>query len=98
LEKPLKTIFLVNTITWVTCIIFPIQPSVILLVLGMFIWMLLMSFVEGSQQTILQKVVPLQRQGRVFGFAQSVESMAAPLITFFIGPITQAFFTPFMTS
>jgi len=34
--KPLKTIFLVNTITWTTCIIFPIQPSIILLVFWVF--------------------------------------------------------------
>ena len=96
--KPLKTIFLVNTITWTTCIIFPIQPSIILLVFGFFVWMLLTPFVEASEQTILQKVVPQERQGRVFGFAQSIESMATPITTFFIGPITQSFFIPFMTT
>jgi len=34
----------------------------------------------------------------VFGFAQSVESMATPVTAFFIGPITQSFFIPFMTT
>jgi DHA3 family multidrug efflux protein-like MFS transporter len=42
--------------------------------------------------------VPYQRQGRVFGFAQSVEQAASPLTAFLIGPITQLIFIPFMTT
>ena len=38
---------------------------------------------------MLQQVVPYERQGRVFGFAQSVEQAASPLTAFLIGPITQ---------
>src|SRR5690606_28618471 len=55
-------------------------------------------FIEASEQTILQKVVPQERQGRVFGFAQSVEQMASPLTAFLIGPLAQFFFIPFMTT
>jgi DHA3 family multidrug efflux protein-like MFS transporter len=47
---------------------------------------------------MIQKVVPLERQGRVFGFAQSIEMAASPLTTFFIGPITELIFIPFMTT
>ena len=54
--------------------------------------------VEAAEQTILQSVVPFERQGRVFGFAQSIESMASPITTFFIGPIAQLVFIPFMTT
>jgi len=46
----------------------------------------------------LQKVVPYERQGRVFGFAQSAEMSAAPLTAFLIGPIAQFIFIPFMTT
>jgi DHA3 family multidrug efflux protein-like MFS transporter len=42
-------------------------------------------------------VVPPERQGRVFGFAQSVEQSASPLTAFLIGPITEFIFIPFMT-
>lgn len=42
-------------------------------------------------------MVPLQRQGRVFGFAQSVEQAAAPLTAFLIGPFTEFIVIPFMT-
>ena len=34
----------------------------------------------------------------MFGFAHSVEQSAAPLTTFLIGPIAEAFFIPFMTT
>ena len=53
---------------------------------------------EAAEQTILQKVVPYERQGRVFGFAQSVEQAASPLTAFLIGPIAQFVFIPFMTN
>ena len=55
----------------------------------MFVYMLLMPFAEAAEQTILQRVVPYERQGRVFGFAQSVEQAASPLTAFLIGPIAQ---------
>ena len=59
--------------------------------------MLLMPYAEAAEQTILQRVVPYERQGRVFGFAQSVEQAASPLTAFLIGPMTQLVFIPFMT-
>ena len=60
--------------------------------------MLLVPYAEAAEQTILQKVVPYERQGRVFGFAQSVEQAASPLTAFLMGPITQLIFIPFMTT
>jgi DHA3 family multidrug efflux protein-like MFS transporter len=68
-----------------------------LLTIGMAIYMLLIPYAEASEQTLLQKVVPYERQGRVFGFAQSVEQAASPLTAFLIGPLTQLVFIPFMT-
>src|SRR5690606_37258280 len=52
--------------------------------------------VEAAEHTIIQKIVESKRQGRVFGFAQSVETAAAPLTAFAIGPIAQYLFIPFM--
>jgi DHA3 family multidrug efflux protein-like MFS transporter len=66
--------------------------------IGMFIYISVVPFIEAAEHTIIQKVVPLERQGRVFGFAQSVELSASPLTTFLIGPITELFFIPFMTT
>ena len=60
--------------------------------------MCLIPVIEATEQTIIQKVVPKERQGRVFGFAQSIEQSAAPLTAFLIGPLTQFVFIPFMTT
>jgi DHA3 family multidrug efflux protein-like MFS transporter len=96
-KSPLRTLLLVNLITWSVCCVFTIQSSIWLLAGGMFVWMLLGPFAEAAEHTTLQKVVPLERQGRVFGFAQSVEQAASPLTAFLIGPLTQFIVIPFMT-
>lgn len=97
-KNPLRTLLIVNLIAWITCIFFTIQPSIVLLAVGCFIWFLVSPYAEAAEHTTLQKVVPLERQGRVFGFAQSVEQAASPLTAFLIGPLTQFFFIPFMTT
>jgi DHA3 family multidrug efflux protein-like MFS transporter len=96
-RNPLRTLLLVNLITWSVCCVFTIQSSIWLLAAGCFIWMLLGPYAEAAEHTTLQKVVPLERQGRVFGFAQSVEQAASPLTAFLIGPLTQFIFIPLMT-
>lgn len=96
-KSPLRTLLLVNMIVWATCCVFTIQPSFWLLVAGCFIWMFFGPFAEAAEQTTLQKVVPLERQGRVFGFAQSIEQAASPLTAFLIGPYTQFVVIPFMS-
>ncbi len=97
-KNPLKTLFTVNIIIWFVCIIFPLQPSIILLAIGSVTWMALFPFIEATEQTIVQKVVPPDRQGRVFGFAQSIEQAASPLTAFMMGPLAQIFFIPYMTT
>ncbi len=97
-SQPLKALFLINIITWTTCIFFVVQPSIVLLSIGILIWVFCMPFIEATEHTIVQKVVPLERQGRVFGFAQSIEMSASPITSFLIGPIAQFIFIPFMTT
>jgi DHA3 family multidrug efflux protein-like MFS transporter len=96
-KNPLRTLLLVNLIAWFACIFFTLQPSIILLVAGCYTWMFLGPWAEAAEQTTLQKVVPYERQGRVFGFAQSVEQAASPLTAFLISPLAQFVFIPFMT-
>jgi len=97
-KNPLRTLFLANLILWIICIFFTIQPLVWLVALGIFIYACIVPFIEASEQTIVQKIVPKERQGRVFGLAQSIEQSASPLTAFAIGPITQFIFIPFMTT
>jgi DHA3 family multidrug efflux protein-like MFS transporter len=97
-KSPLRAMFLANITIWVVSALFTIQPWILLLCIGMFIYISVVPFIEAAEQTIIQKVVPHERQGRVFGFAHSVELSASPLTTFIIGPIAELIFIPFMTT
>jgi MFS transporter, DHA3 family, multidrug efflux protein len=96
-KNPVRLLLLVNLALWAVCLLFPVQSSIIPLAVGMYLYMLLVPYAEAAEQTILQRVVPYERQGRVFGFAQSVEQAASPLTAFLISPVAQFVFIPFMT-
>lgn len=78
--------------------IFPVISSIWLVGIGFFGFMMLSPIAESAEQTIMQKVVPLERQGRVFGFGQSMENIASPLTAFMIGPLTQFLVIPWLAS
>jgi DHA3 family multidrug efflux protein-like MFS transporter len=96
--NPVRTLLGVNLIVWSVAAVFTIQSSVILLAIGCIIWLFLGPYAEASEQTTLQRVVPYERQGRVFGFAQSLEQSAAPLTAFVVGPLTEFVTIPLMTT
>ncbi|MVA76114.1 MFS transporter [Auraticoccus sp. F435] len=96
-SNPVRILLLVNLVLWTLTCLFPLRSSILALSLAMFVYMLLMPFAEAAEQTVLQRVVPYHRQGRVFGFAQSVEQAASPLTAFLIGPITEFAVIPWMT-
>jgi DHA3 family multidrug efflux protein-like MFS transporter len=96
-SNPVRILLLVNVVLWSVTALFAVRSSIVLLAIGMAVYMLLVPFAEAAEQTVLQRVVPFERQGRVFGFAQSVEQAASPLTAFLIGPITQFAVIPFMT-
>ncbi len=96
-SRPVRLLLLVNAAAWTATMLFPLVASVVVLTVAMAVFMLLMPFAEAAEQTVLQRVVPYERQGRVFGFAQSVEQGAAPVTAFLIGPLTQFVVVPFMT-
>lgn len=97
-RNPLRTLLIANVIVWSVASVFTLQSSVIALGIGCFIWLFLYPFVEAAEQTTLQKLVPYERQGRVFGFAQAVEQAAAPMTSFMVGPLTQFVVIPFMST
>lgn len=96
--NPLRSLLLANVGLWVIATTFTLHRSVVLFAIGMYLYMSLIPWIEASEQTVLQKVVPFERQGRVFGFAQSVEQAASPLTAFLISPVAQFVFIPFMTT
>ena len=96
-KSPLRTLMLVNLLAWSAGALFTVQPWIWLLAVGCFVWFFITPVAEAAEHTTLQKVVPYERQGRVFGFAQSVEQAASPLTAFLIGPLTQFVVIPFMS-
>ncbi|BEL02763.1 MFS transporter [Actinoplanes sichuanensis] len=96
-SRPVRLLLLINVVLWMIILIFPLWASIVPMAIGMYLYMLLMPYAEAAEQTILQRVVPYERQGRVFGLAQSVEQAASPLTAFLISPITQFVFIPFMS-
>jgi MFS transporter, DHA3 family, multidrug efflux protein len=95
--KPVRIIILANLVNWIMCSLFTVWASIITLAVGMFIWMSLAPIIEAAEQTVLQRAIPFERQGRVFGFAQLVENSAAPITAFAIAPFAEAIIIPFMT-
>jgi MFS transporter, DHA3 family, multidrug efflux protein len=96
-SNPPRTLLVANAALWTICVLFPVRSSIVLLVIGFVIYTALIPVVEASEQTIIQRVVPFEEQGRVFGFAQMMESGASPITAFLVGPIAQVWVIPFMT-
>jgi DHA3 family multidrug efflux protein-like MFS transporter len=97
-KKPLRSLLAGYVIISLICIIFTLREWPVLFVGGMFLYMLIVPVVEAGEQTIIQTVVPLSIQGRVFGFAQTVESAVTPISIFIIGPLAQSSIIPYMES
>ncbi len=96
--NPVRTLLLVNVGVAVLGMTFTLREWAWLYVLGLFIFMVIIPAAEAAEQTIMQRVVPFRTQGRVFGFAQSVELAASPVSAFMIGPIAEFWLIPYMAS
>ena len=97
-NNPVKTFFLANVITWISAGLVGIQQSIWIFVICSIFYMVSAPIIEASEQTILQKITPMNKQGSVFGLASSIESVASPMTAFLIGPLTQIIMVPFMTT
>jgi Major Facilitator Superfamily. len=97
-SRPLRSLLLANVVMWTTGALFTARENIWLLAGGILIYMALIPVAEAAEQTVLQKVVPYEMQGRVFGLAQAVEVAAAPISAFLIGPVAQYWLIPYMNS
>ena len=95
--NPLRVILIGNLVNWAVCATFALQSSIVMLTIGMLVWLALIPVIEAGEQTVLQRSIPYERQGRVFGFAQLVENAASPLTAFLMAPIAEVVFMPLMT-
>lgn len=97
-RNPIRTMLLIVAIMGLLGAFFTIREWWWLYAAGIWAYMALIPAVEASEQTVIQKVVPFRRQGRVFGFAAAVESAAAPITSFLIAPIAEFWIIPYMDS
>jgi DHA3 family multidrug efflux protein-like MFS transporter len=56
----------------------------------------MMPAIEAAEQTVIQRVVPYEKQGRVFGLAMTFEAAAAPITSLLIAPVAEFWVVPYM--
>lgn len=97
-DNPIRTMLLLVIVMGAIGALFTIREWWWLYAAGIWVYMTLIPAIEASEQTVIQKVVPFQTQGRVFGFAAAFESAAAPVTAFLIAPIAEFAIIPYMNS
>ncbi|WP_372456694.1 MFS transporter [Cellulomonas wangsupingiae] len=97
-RNPMRTMLLVVVVMGVLGATFTVRESAVLYVAGLFLYMCLIPVVEATEQTVLQRVVPFERQGRVFGLAMALESAAAPVAAFLVAPLAELWILPYARS
>lgn len=95
-KNPIRTLLRAAVLMGILGAIFTIREWWLLYAAGIYLYMILIPIMEAAEQTVIQRVVPYERQGRVFGFAQALESAAAPITAFAIAPIAQFWVIPYM--
>lgn len=96
--RPLRSLLLANVLMWTIGIFFTLRENIWLTGAGILLWMTIMPIAEAAEQTVLQRVVPYEKQGRVFGLAMAVELAASPISAFLVGPLAQFGLIPYLNS
>lgn len=97
-KNPLRTLLLAVIVMGALGSLFTIREVWWLYAAGIWLYMVLIPAVEAAEQSVIQRVVPYARQGRVFGFAQAFEASAAPITAFAIAPLAEFWIIPYMKS
>jgi DHA3 family multidrug efflux protein-like MFS transporter len=97
-SNPLRTLLIAVILMGFLGAVFTLREWAWLYIAGIWFYLVLVPVVEAAEHTVIQQVVPLQRQGRVFGFAMAFESAAAPITAFLIAPVAQVWIIPYARS
>ncbi|WP_229116476.1 MFS transporter [Parenemella sanctibonifatiensis] len=93
-KNPLRTMLMAVLAMAVIGGVFVLREWAWLFIAGMWAYMVIIPVIEAGEQSVIQRVVPLERQGRVFGFATAFEAGAAPITSFLVAPIAEWFIIP----
>lgn len=96
--NPIRTLLLCVMVMGLLGAVFTVREWWWLYAAGLLGYMCLIPAAEAAEQTILQRVVPLERQGRVFGFAMAAETAAAPVTAFLVAPLADRWIIPYAAS
>lgn len=94
--QPIRTMLLVAALIGVLSAIYGVREWGWLFIAGIWLTMALVPAIEAAEQTVIQRVVPYEKQGRVFGFAMTFEAAAAPVTSLLIAPIAELWVIPYM--
>lgn len=97
-KNPIRSLLYAVIVMGLLGAFFTIREWGWLYIAGIWLYMVLIPIIEATEQTVIQRVVPYERQGRVFGFAQALESSAAPITAFLVAPIAEFIIIPYMNS
>ncbi len=97
-KNPIRTMLLAIIAMGIIGAAFTIREWPVLFIAGMWLYMVLIPLIEAAEQTVIQRVVPFEKQGRVFGFAQMMEAAAAPVTAFIVAPIAEFWVIPWVQS
>lgn len=95
-SNPVRTMLLAVAVLGVVGSVLALRDWPWLFIGGIWTFMLLMPAIEAAEQTVIQKVVPFEKQGRVFGIAMTFEAAAAPITSFLIAPIAEFWLVPYI--
>ncbi|MFI6027953.1 MFS transporter [Amycolatopsis magusensis] len=93
-KQPIRTMLLIAALIGIVGALYGIREWGWLFVTGLWLIMLLVPAIEAAEQTVIQRVVPYEKQGRVFGFASTFEAAAAPVTSLLIAPIAELWIIP----
>ena len=93
-RRPIRTMLLVAAAIGAVSALYGLREWGWLFITGLWVIMALIPAVEAAEQTVIQRVVPYEKQGRVFGFAMTFEAAAAPITALLIAPIAELWVIP----
>ena len=97
-SNPIRTILLVAVGIGAAGALSTIREWGWLYIVGVWVFMALIPAAEAAEQTVIQRVVPFRKQGRVFGFAMTFEAASGPLVALLIAPLAELVVIPHMST
>lgn len=95
-RNPIRTILLVAMAIGVVGALSTIREAGWLYIVGIWLFMAFVPAAEAAEQTVIQRVVPYEKQGRVFGFAMTFEAASAPITSLLIAPLAELWIIPYV--